>query len=357
MKKSILLFILSLQLFSSFSQEGKDLTIFENSKKWKQEIIKFPLDWAPKLNLTGFEELLFSPKWKDTKSDDFWSLVIGWKVNATLPLPLKTIEYNLYSYFDGLMKPNHWAQKFPAPIVHLRKNKHGFYGTMTFFDGFHTGKVIIVNILGTQKFYKEYNKSVVSFRLSTKKFHHKVWNKLTSIKIKRDEFDLINLDTTWSKEVLRFPARNMNYTGVGEVRFPPKGWKNPKHNNFWSYTYAWSINVNRKFSEKELEIDLVKYFNSLNQIDINDIKNKHYSSAIITKTKQNGATIFYNGRLKIFDRFATNKMIRLNVLIESHYCKKKRKTTILFKFSPKAFKHLTWEMLEKVKLYSNSCDL
>ena len=50
----------------------------------------------------------------------------------------------------------------------------------------------------------------------------------------KNEFNLIKLDTAWGQEVLRFPARNMNYKGVGEVRFPPKGWINPKHPNFWS---------------------------------------------------------------------------------------------------------------------------
>jgi hypothetical protein len=57
--------------------------------------------------------------------------------------------------------------------------------------------------------------------------------------------------------------------------------------------------------------------------------------------------------VKIFDRFATNKMTTPNVLIESYYCKKK--TVILFKFSPKELKHKTWEMLEKIKLHKNVC--
>lgn len=178
----------------------------------------------------------------------------------------------------------------------------------------------------------------------------------TIIFSQKNEFDLINLDATWGKEVLRFPARNMNYTGVGEVRFPPKGWRNPKHNNFWSYTYAWNIDIDRKIPEKELAIDLVKYFNSLNHINMNDAKNKHYSSAIVTKIKQKSTTTFYKGSVKIFDRFATNKMMSLNVSIESYYCKEKRKTTILFKFSPKEFKHKTWEMLEKVTLKSDLCE-
>ena len=50
----------------------------------------------------------------------------------------------------------------------------------------------------------------------------------------KNEFNLIKLDSTWGQEVLRFPARDMDYIGVGEVRFPPKGWIQPEHTFFWS---------------------------------------------------------------------------------------------------------------------------
>jgi hypothetical protein len=148
----------------------------------------------------------------------------------------------------------------------------------------------------------------------------------------------------------------MNYVGVGEVRFPPKGWIKPEHKNFWSYTYAWSINVNRKITDNELALDLVKYFNSLNKIDMNDESNNKYSSAKVNKIKKKGNTTLFKGRVKIFDRFATNKRFTLNVSIESHYCKKKKRTILLFKFSPKEFTHETWKMLEKIKLHSDLCD-
>lgn len=172
----------------------------------------------------------------------------------------------------------------------------------------------------------------------------------------KNEFNLIALDSTWGQEVLRFPARNMDYKGVGEVRFPPTGWRNPAHKNFWSYTYAWEINLNRKITEKELALDLVKYFNSLNHIDMGDLKNKHYTSATVTKVKRKKSTSFFSGKVKIFDRFATKKRIVLNVLIESMLCKKGKKTVILFKFSPKEFEHETWRTtLKKVRLYDNLC--
>ena len=71
--------------------------------------------------------------------------------------------------------------------------------------------------------------------------------------------------------------------------------------------------------------------------------------------------LFYNliwqgykkGSVKIFDRFATKKMITLNVLIESNYLEKEEKTIILFKFSPKDFKHKTWQTLNEIKLHNS----
>jgi hypothetical protein len=87
---------------------------------------------------------------------------------------------------------------------------------------------------------------------------------------------------------------------------------------------------------------------------MNATTDNRYSSAKVTKKEK--ATTFFKGYVKIFDRFATNKMITLNVLIESYYCKKDKKTVILFKFSPKEFKHKTWEMLERIKLHKNVCN-
>lgn len=353
--KKVIFLIFFLHFFCCFSQEKKDLVIFENSKKWKNEIIKFPIEWAPNIKLNGFEELLFSPNWNDSKSNDFWSLVLGWKINSTQPLAINDIEYNLINYFDGLMKPNHWAEKFPEPIVKLKKNKNGFNGTMRFFDGFHTGKLITVNILGQQHFNRKLKKSIVVFRLSPKNYQHKIWESLNSFYIKRSEFDLINLDSTWGQEVIRFPARDMNYIGVGDIRFPPKGWINPKHPFFWSYTYAWNINLNEKITTKELEIDLVKYFNSLNRVDVNEKADNRKASAIITEIKTITGTTFFEGKVDTYDRFATNKRFTLYVKIESNLCEKTKRTILLFTFSPKEFSHKVWETLNNIELEKGFC--
>lgn len=91
---------------------------------------------------------------------------------------------------------------------------------------------------------------------------------------KNKEANLIQLDSTWGKEFFKFPirfAQNINYEGIEEARFPPKGWRDVKNLNFWSYAFAWDVNLNRKITENELASDLEKYFDGLNGVNIDKI--------------------------------------------------------------------------------------
>lgn len=184
--KYLCLIVCCLSISFVFSQETQSFSILKNTKNWKKEIIKFPIDWAPDLKVTGFEELRFSPNWKDPKSEQFWSLVIAWKIDAKTSLTLKESENNLKSYFDGLMKPNYWSKNFPIPKVTFTKkinanSQTNFTGEMTFFDGFYTGKVITVHIKGEQLFCEKHKKYIIVFRISPQNIQHKIWESLDTI--------------------------------------------------------------------------------------------------------------------------------------------------------------------------------
>ena len=170
--------------------------------------------------------------------------------------------------------------------------------------------------------------------------------------------NLIKLDSTWGKEVFSFPirfAQSINYTGVAEVRFPPKGWIYPEHPFFWTYTYVWAINFDKKITAKQLTSDLEKYFDGLNDVrKDNNINQK--ATATIRKISKNKSTTFFEGKVDTYDHFATNKRIILNVKIESNFCKKDKKTAILFKFSPKEFTHKVWETINTIKLANEFCE-
>jgi hypothetical protein len=186
-KSVLILLLLSLPLVS-FSQDKEQVSIVKADSTWRTEIIPFPIDWLPKLTFKGFEELRFAPNWSHKDHEEFWTLAMAWQVDAKTEVTLKEIQFNFNHYFDALMKPNHWATEFPEPQLELSgidvsKSGTQFKGTMTFFDGFHTGKVITVNILGNQTLCKTTGKAIILFKLSTKDYAAAIWNTLNAIVI------------------------------------------------------------------------------------------------------------------------------------------------------------------------------
>lgn len=186
MKNALFIITLFCSIFT-FGQKIEDISLIKADSTWGKEIIKFPIEWAPNLKVKGFEELLFSPKWSDPKSDQFWSLVIAWNIETETPLTLKEIENNFKGYFDGLMKPNHWATEFPNPAVNFTKKlNNNFNGKMTLFDGFHTGKIINLNIKAEHHFCEKTKKMILVFLISPKEFKNKIWKTLNEVQLKKD---------------------------------------------------------------------------------------------------------------------------------------------------------------------------
>jgi len=178
-------FLLSLSLLVG-AQDDTPSSIVKVDSTWSTEIIPFPVDWLPKLTIKGFEELRFAPNWSDPKHQEFWTLVMAWQLETETILPMKELQFNLNHYFTELMKPNHWATEFPDPILQLQdleatKSGINFKGRLTFFDGFHTGKVISVNILGNQTLCDAANTSVIVFRISPQDYREAIWKELNAV--------------------------------------------------------------------------------------------------------------------------------------------------------------------------------
>lgn len=174
-----------------------------------------------------------------------------------------------------------------------------------------------------------------------------------------EDVHLIDLDSTWGKEIFPFPirfAQNINYEGVEEARFPPEGWSDENHQNFWSYAFAWDINLNKKITEAELALDLKKYFDGLVGVEVNKELEKYKASALFIEIENSDTRSLFKGKVKTYDRFTTKKGITLYVLVESRYCKEKGRSVLLFRFSPKPFTHDVWKTLENVKLKQGFCD-
>ena len=190
-KSVILLLLLSLS-FTAASQDSIQKSIVKADSTWSTEIIPFPIDWLPELTFEGFEELRFSPNWNNPKHEQFWTLAMAWQVETTSDIPLETIAFNFNHYFTELMHPNHWAQEFPNPILELEALEipelgAQFKGNITIFDGFHTGKVININVLGYQTLCETTGKAVILFKLSPKEFDAPIWVELNAVVVNEDD--------------------------------------------------------------------------------------------------------------------------------------------------------------------------
>ena len=160
----------------------------------------------------------------------------------------------------------------------------------------------------------------------------------------KEHLYFLETDSTWRKELFLFPinfAQDINYKGVEDARFPT-GWEKQDSPNFWSYAFAWNIEHSEKISETELEADLQKYFNGLMRWQETSVE--------ILKKAETTNTVSYTGKVKTKDAFFTKEPMTLNVLIEKIYCAEKKKSVILFRFSPKQFGADVWQKLEEVKL-------
>lgn len=203
---------------------------------------------------------------------------------------------------------------------------------------------------------KNYKKSV---QLNPKNENGKKMLKKLGYDIEKENLDLLITEKSWGKEVIPFPphyASELAYKGVEEAYFP-KGWRKPKSPEFWSFAFAWNVNITEKLTTAQLEVHIQAYYDGLmNVVNKNKELTPPKTVAKLNKIEATATMIKHKGTVNIFDAFATNKPLMLNAIIEQHYCKKQEKYLLVFKFSPKPFNHTIWKTIHKVKLNENSCD-
>lgn len=164
------------------------------------------------------------------------------------------------------------------------------------------------------------------------------------------QMDLLVTDSTWKKEVFPFPlnfAPDIPFEGIEEARFP-KRWADTTHAECWSYVFVWDIKRLSAITERELEDNLQLYFDGL--------MGWQHTNALLLKTDDVTDFRKYRGKVKTFDAFFSKKTMTLNVLVEVRYCGQRKKSVVLFRFSPRGFEHEIWHKLNAVTLRSPECE-
>lgn len=176
---------------------------------------------------------------------------------------------------------------------------------------------------------------------------------------KHEEINLIQVDSTWGKEIIQVPfwfAPNINYKGYEDIRFA-KDWEKINSPGFWTLIFAWDINLKTKPTTKFFENTLKLYFDGLMKVVNEDTEltiSKTKAFFLEKETKKEITT--FTGTVETYDAFTTKKRITLNVRIESYYCKETNTFIPLFRLSPRNFNHKAWKMLKQAKLSSNICN-
>jgi hypothetical protein len=70
---------------------------------WRDEVIPFPLDFAPSLAHRGYEELRFPPGFFDPASGEYWSYAFVWRTDDAAELDAPALAAELTAYFRGLI--------------------------------------------------------------------------------------------------------------------------------------------------------------------------------------------------------------------------------------------------------------
>ena len=189
LKKSISFIILFLT-FSviSFSQEEE--TVLSAPENWQSEIIPFPLSFAQEIDLVGFEDLRFAPKWSDSTNQNFWTYMFVWYVEKSSPMTETKLTEYFNLYYDGLMgiDNNNSADttnsnQLDKTLCLFVKTGEGFTGKMRVYDRFFTRDYIILNIKVTESFCPETNKQIILCDISPKAFDHELWEIFDDVKL------------------------------------------------------------------------------------------------------------------------------------------------------------------------------
>ncbi len=245
------------------------------------------------------------------------------------------------------------ANELEKGIAILKLNLAAFPNAFNVYDSYGEALMMLGD---TTNAIKKYKKSIT---LNPKNENGIEMLKKLGVEIDRTSLYLLKTEGNWKKEIFTFPlkfAPAIAYKGIEEAHFP-NGWRNIDSPEFWSYTFAWNINLDRELSVAELETNLQSYFDGLAKV-VN--KNKDFvppsSIAKIYKKDDNNGVPTFAGTIKIFDAFVTNEPMELKVWVEKHFCEEKKQSILVFKFSPKDFEHEIWRTLDAIKLRENKCE-
>ena len=182
--------LFALLLFTNILLGQQTESKISASNDWRGELFDFPLEFAPEIDLKGFEEIKFSPGWADSTANDFWTYHFTWFLEKEYSITEEFLSDSFELYFDGLAKAVLGQQDDSSIIVEpdqslclFIKSREGFSGKLRIFDSFFTKDYIILNVKVREKICEKTNEHIVSFDLSPKSFDDDIWQIFQNVEV------------------------------------------------------------------------------------------------------------------------------------------------------------------------------
>jgi len=163
---------------------------FPVPERWRQEIVTFPLSFAPALDYTGHGDVRFSPGMFDPDADDFWTYAFIWWVPVDTEISAARLSTDMNTYFSGLAAlvtemgerdlPPYKADATYFEYHHI--SGPSLIGRVNTLDAFATHAPIGLNAKVDELICETHKRKAIRFTFSPQPFGHNQWEKLKQVR-------------------------------------------------------------------------------------------------------------------------------------------------------------------------------
>lgn len=189
MKITFIAILLAVVSFKGLAQERKQEFVLDTLHGWRTELMRFPLDFAPEINIHGVEDIRFAPGWSKKGASDFWTYKFAWLLDSDFSFDSKQLEGTLSLYFNGLTNAVAKGKSFdlnkitPTRVELQTQNSdiNSLIGSIDFWDAFFTQTAIHLNLKVKKLYCSQIQKYIMVFEFSPQPFEHQVWVNMAKI--------------------------------------------------------------------------------------------------------------------------------------------------------------------------------
>jgi hypothetical protein len=121
---------------------GPDELLPATPDGWRYERLELPLDFAPEIELAGFEELRFAPGMFAPDSDSYFSYALAIRIDARLRVDEEILEGFFQKYYAGLCRSVAHSRGLELDLDSIRTSVEfdgrDFLVSIAMFDAFVT---------------------------------------------------------------------------------------------------------------------------------------------------------------------------------------------------------------------------